>query len=103
MKALWDFARLSDRNNISPYSYLSPSGLLRGKVGIECPSCGTKFLILDRSIIVARILTSAAVLAGVALGGQAFPRSQIPGEAAYRDFGIVLLVGAWSSPLFDRT
>ena len=40
LKVLWDFARLNDKHILPGLNLLTRSGLLKGKIGIECPNCG---------------------------------------------------------------
>jgi hypothetical protein len=62
VKALWDFARLNDKHVLPGLNLLTRSGLLRGKLGIECPNCGATFRVVQTRIRIAFVLTWAALL-----------------------------------------
>jgi hypothetical protein len=63
MRALWDFARLEDRRVLPDLKWLSKSGLLRGKVGIECPCCHAHFRVTQIRIIAVRVVVGLSLLA----------------------------------------
>jgi hypothetical protein len=64
MRALWDFARLEDKRVLPNLNWLNRSGLLRGKVGIECPRCRTKFRVEQTRIYVVRAVVGLCILGG---------------------------------------
>lgn len=49
ISVLYKFAKVSDRSNPTPIHWLrsDDSQLFRGKVGIECPRCGSRFAIIQ--------------------------------------------------------
>jgi hypothetical protein len=53
LKVLWDFARVNDRHVLPGLNLLTRAGLLRGKIGIECPNCGATFKIVQTRIRIA--------------------------------------------------
>ena len=67
MRALYAFARASDRS--TPLKWLNRSGLFTSKFGVECPSCGAKFRVLQGRVRVARFVCWGALLAAVAFVG----------------------------------
>jgi hypothetical protein len=64
MRALWDFARLEDKRVLPGLNWLTRSGLLRGKVGIECPRCRRKFRVEQTRIYVVRTIVGLSILGG---------------------------------------
>ena len=64
MRALWDFARLEDKRVLPGVNWLSRGGFLRGKVGIECPRCRTKFRVEQTRIYVVRAIVGLSILGG---------------------------------------
>jgi hypothetical protein len=62
LKVLWDFARLNDEHALPGFKLLTRSGLLRGKIGIECPSCGAKFRVVQTRIRITFALIWATLL-----------------------------------------
>ena len=70
MRALWQFARLEDTQVLLGLNLLGKSGLLRGKVGIECPTCGAHYLIVQARGRVFLILLWLSVGAAAALIGE---------------------------------
>jgi hypothetical protein len=67
MRALWAFARASDRS--TSLKWLNQSGLFTGKFGVECSNCGARFRVLQGRIRVARFTCWAALLAAVVFVG----------------------------------
>jgi hypothetical protein len=53
LKALWDFARVNDKHVLPGFNLLTKAGLLRGKIGIACPSCGATFKVVQTRIRIA--------------------------------------------------
>ena len=47
VRGLWEFARVHDKHGLN---LLTGSGLLRGKIGIECPNCGARFRVVQTRI-----------------------------------------------------
>jgi hypothetical protein len=66
LKALWDFARLNDKHVLPGLNLLTRSGLLREKLGIECPNCGATFRVVQTRIRIAFALIWAALLGAAA-------------------------------------
>jgi hypothetical protein len=62
LHALWDFARLNDKQVLPGLSLLTRSGLLKGKIGIECPHCGATFRVVQTRIRIAYALIWAALI-----------------------------------------
>src|SRR5216684_8259302 len=56
LRVLWKFARISDRHVLPGFNLLTRSGLLKGNVGIACPSCGAKFRIVQTRIKIVRLM-----------------------------------------------
>jgi hypothetical protein len=67
MRALWAFARASDRS--TPLKWLNRSGLFTSKFGVECPNCGAKFRVLQGRVRVVRFVCWGALLVAVAVVG----------------------------------
>jgi len=77
LKVLWDFARLSDKHVLPGLNLLTRSGLLRGKIGIECPNCGATFRVVQTRIRLAFALIWAALL-GTAASLEDWTRHHVP-------------------------
>src|SRR5580704_6597556 len=69
MRALWDFARLEESKVIYGLGFLGEWGLLRGKIGVACPSCRTKLKIVQTRIVLARALAWGVLVASAAWFG----------------------------------
>jgi hypothetical protein len=65
LKVLWEFARINDKQVLARRSLLTRAGLLRGKIGIQCPNCGAEYRVIQRRIRSAFALTWT-VLVGTA-------------------------------------
>lgn len=71
LRALWAFARMEDSRVAPAWSFLnSESGLLKGKIGVACPQCRTKFKVVQTRIRIFRVLTWALLFAFAAWWGQ---------------------------------
>src|SRR5262245_40031082 len=66
LKVLWDFAGLNDKQVRPGPNLLTRAGLLRGNIGIECPSCGATFRVVQTRIRIAFVLIWAALLGAAA-------------------------------------
>lgn len=55
LRALWAFARTSDRDTPA-FVWLTESGLFRAQVGVACPNCAAKFLVVQTRIRLVRAL-----------------------------------------------
>lgn len=62
LQALWDFARLNGQRVSPSVSLLTRSGLLRGKIGIDCSNCGATFRVVQTRIRIAYALIWAALI-----------------------------------------
>jgi len=71
IRALYQFAANNDKLNPTPIKWLraDSSGLLRGKVGIECPQCGARFIITQWRIWLIRASTFLLLCVVVAMMG----------------------------------
>jgi hypothetical protein len=69
LKALWLFAQVEDPHVFTTFQFLGRSGMFRGRIGLECPSCGAKLLLVQTRIRVFLILLWGGTLgASVVLG-----------------------------------
>ena len=62
LQVLWDFAAIHDKRVPRGRSLLTRAGLLKGKIGIQCPNCGAEYRLMQRRIRIAFALTWAALL-----------------------------------------
>jgi hypothetical protein len=69
MRALWDFARLEESKVLPGLGFLGQWGLLRGKIGVACPNCGTKLKIVQTRIVIVRVAAWAFLMACAAWVG----------------------------------
>ena len=64
LRALWKFAALEESKVLPGLGLLGKSGLLKGRIGIECPSCRVKLRIVQRRIVVVRAVAWSILAAG---------------------------------------
>lgn len=62
VKVLWDFARIDARQGRAAPGLLTRAGLLRGKIGIQCPNCGAGYRVVQTRIRIAYALTWTVLL-----------------------------------------
>jgi len=70
MRVLWGFARLEESYVLLGLGYLRNSGLLRVKVGITCPNCGSNFRVMQTRIRLVRLILWATLFVAAALIGE---------------------------------
>jgi hypothetical protein len=56
VKVLWEFARISDERALPGLNLLTRAGLLRGKIGLQCPHCGAEYRVVQTRIRIAYAL-----------------------------------------------
>jgi hypothetical protein len=100
LRVLWKFARLSDSHGLSGLSLLKRSGLLRGNIGIACPSCGAKFRIVQTRIQIVRLIVWAVFLGAAWYAGEWSRRVNVPLDPRFEM--PVLLVGVLGIGFFER-
>lgn len=59
MRALWAFARASDRSAL--FQWLGRSGLFQTKVGVVCPKCGARFRVVQTRTRIFRVICWGAL------------------------------------------
>jgi hypothetical protein len=62
LKVLWDFAGIHDQHLLPERNLLTRAGLLRGAIGIRCPSCGAAYRVVQTRIRMAYTLTWITLL-----------------------------------------
>jgi hypothetical protein len=101
LRVLWNFARVSDSHALPGYNLLTRSGLLRGNIGIVCPSCGAKFRIVQTRIQIVRLIIWGLILGAAWYVGEWSRRVHLPLD---QKLAIpVLLVGVIGVWFFERT
>ena len=66
LKGLWDFARINGKHVLPGLNLLTRAGLLRGKIGIQCPNCGAEYRVIQTRIRIAFALTWIVLLGAAA-------------------------------------
>jgi hypothetical protein len=100
LKALWLFAQAEDPHIFTAFKFLGRSGLFRGRVGLECPKCGAKLLLVQTRIRVLLILLWGCTLGAFALLGTWLrSRGLAPNQLLV---GFVVLCGLFAALTLQR-
>ena len=71
MHVLYEFAKVTDDHNRTPIKWLATrTQLFTGKVGVECPHCGSRFLVTQWRVKLMRVALFLALCVIVFLVGK---------------------------------
>ena len=86
LKVLWEFSRSS------PYGLVARSGVLRGRIGIVCPSCGAKLRVVQTRIRVFLFLIWVVAFGGTWFVGEWMRHAHVGLNQKFGVLGIVVLM-----------
>jgi hypothetical protein len=69
LKALWEFARTEDVHVLPGLKLLGRSGLFMGRIGVECPHCSAKLLLIQTRLRLLLLVLWGSLLAAFGLFG----------------------------------
>ena len=69
LRALWLFARTEDLHVLTGLKFLASSGMFKGRIGVECPDCGAKLLLVQNRIRLLLVLLWGSLFGAFALLG----------------------------------
>ena len=78
LRILWNFARVNDSHALPGFNLLTRSGLLRGRIGIACPSCGARFRIVQTRIQIVRLIIWGLMFGTIWCVGEWIRRVHLP-------------------------
>lgn len=94
LAVLWEFARLNDSHVLPGLNLLTSSGLLRGRVGIECPNCRANLRVVQTRIREIRAISWIMLLGGAWYLGEWSRANHVPLDPRISG-SVVMAAVAW--------